>query len=69
MFVRVGVERGGQGVRHGAVRAAPVVLPANDETVLREHPVHLVQRDEPDRVGIGHERPLRLGQGQSPPPA
>ena len=56
---RVGGERVDQRLRHGAVRPAPVVLPANDETVPREHPVHLVERVEPDRVGVGHARPLR----------
>ena len=27
--------------------------------------MHLVQRGEPDRVGVGHARPLRLGQRQA----
>ena len=58
-------ERVDQGLRHRAVRPAPVVLPANDETSAREDSLELVQRGEPDRVGVGHARPLRVGEGQA----
>jgi hypothetical protein len=59
---RIGIR---ERVRHGAVRPAPVFLPANSQAGACEERVHLGERREPDRVGAGHARPLRLGQGRA----
>ena len=51
-------ERVSQRLRHRAVRVAVVLLPRDAETGPFQARGHLVERCEPDRVGVGHRRPL-----------
>src|SRR5215216_1866472 len=54
----VGSERVRKRLRCHAVRVAVVVLPRDDESGPLQGSGHLVERVEPDRVGVGHRRPL-----------
>ena len=47
-----------QRLRRRAVRAAVVRLPRDDEPGPLQRRGQLVERGEPDRVGVGHRRPL-----------
>src|SRR6516165_5298605 len=47
------------------MRSAPVFLPANHQTGVSEERAYLVERREPDRVGVWHARPFGLGQGHA----
>ena len=51
-----------QRLRRRAVRAAVVLLPGDHEPGLLQGRDELVERGEPDRVGVGHLRPLGTGQ-------
>jgi demethylmenaquinone methyltransferase/2-methoxy-6-polyprenyl-1,4-benzoquinol methylase len=52
-----------QGIRQGTVRPAAVVLPSDNEADPFQAGEHVRQRGEPNRVGVGHARALRLGEG------
>ena len=62
---RVGGERGDQRIRHGTVGAAAIILPADTETGPFQAGEHLLERGEPDRVGVGHALSLCLREGQA----
>src|SRR3954451_1810673 len=61
----VGGERTDQRVRHGAVGATAVFLPADNQPRSLQASEHLLQRREPDRVGVRHALSLPLGERQA----
>lgn len=62
---RIGGKRFGQRFGHDGVRPGAVLLPADDQPDPVQGSEHLLDRDEPHGVGVGHPLPLRLGEGQA----
>jgi hypothetical protein len=62
---RVGGERVDQCIRHGTMRPAAFVEPADDEPGPLQPREHLLERREPDRVGVGHARSLPVRERQA----
>ena len=65
MSGRIGGERADQRIRHFTMGAAVVGLPADAQPDSLQTGEQLVERNQPDRVGVGHARSLRLAEGQA----
>ena len=61
----IGGERLDQRIRHGTMRPTAVIPPADNQPDPLQAGEHLLQRGEPDGVGVGHALSLCLREGQA----